>query len=253
MIEVHAMKNLCRQMGVCLTICLVLVLVQVLPVRSACIPGQLQSYFYGVLWGHKVKESCELRAYIDGILVGTTSANPGRLEEMNDRVEFALYLCGESSDVGETVEFRYVRSKREYQVNVGEGDPVFNGRVIEVGSFPEIQDAKLLLEATKKKVVIPTDEETTAEGEETTAEGEETTAEGEDDNDTGDVTPAAANPDVNNDGYIDSNDAAIVLHYILFPEDNGGEGKEVDLSYDINRDGVVNRDDVKEIYRFRQQ
>lgn len=233
------MKNLCRQMGVCLTICLVLVLVQALPVRSACIPGQLQSYFYGVIWGHKVNENYELRAYIDGVLVGTTSANPGRLEELNDRVEFALYLCGESSDVGKTVEFRYVRSKREYQVNVGQGEPVFYGREIEVGSFPELQDAKLLLEATKNKVVIPTDEETTAEG--------------EDDNDTGDVTPAAANPDVNNDGNIDSEDAAVVLHHILFPEDNGGEGKEVGLRYDINCDGVVNRDDVKEIYRRRRQ
>lgn len=225
------MKNLHQWITVVLTTCCLLGQASLL--WSACTPGQLQSYFYGVVWGQKFEEGHELRGYIDGLQVGTTNANPGRLDELNDRVEFALYLCGESSDVGKTVEFRYARGNLEYQVNVSEGYPSFQGREIEVGAFPELEEAKLLLEVTGKKVVILADEESATEDEGETAQ----------------ETSTLVTPDVNNDGRIDSNDAAIVLNHILFPQ--GNAGKEAGLHYDINSDGVVNTEDVKEIYRRR--
>lgn len=210
------------------------------PVWSACTPGQLQSYFYGLLFKQKFRQGHELRAYINGVLVGTTKANPGRLQKIDDRLEFALYLCGEGSDVGATVEFRYARSGQEYRVKVVEGDPTFQGREIGVGSFPEVAEAKLVIDVTKKKVTISTGDGDTATDGDDGEEGSGTP---------GQEVPRVIDYDVDKDGRIDSNDAAIVLNHILFQKEDAAE--DVDLRYDMNNDGVVDTEDVKEIYRHR--
>ena len=49
--------------------------------------------------------------------------------------------------------------------------------------------------------------------------------------------------DFNGDYKVDSSDAAIVLHHILF--ESGA-----DLRFDVNQDGCVNNDDIREIYRI---
>ena len=218
-----------------------LVIYRGVPGECACSPGQRQSYFYGILTGQKFDEAHELRGYVGGRFAGTTSGNPGRLEEKADQVQFALYLCGESVDTGETVEFRYVRGNTEYQVEVLDGDPSFQGREIEVGTFPELADAELSLKVTGKKAVTASEDSDSSDD-----EGDA----GEDGSPDEDTSTAAVDPDINRDGSVDSSDAAIVLNHVLFPKDSDS-GEDDAARFDVTGDGIVNTEDVKEIYRQR--
>jgi hypothetical protein len=222
---------------------------------AACAVDESQSYFFGTIDGVKFKERYELRAYIEGFLVGTTNANPGRFEEVGGRITFGLYVCSPQSDYGKTVEFRFLRMRdakegdQEYEVRVDEGDPTFIGKPIDfLGGIPTTPDsAKMKLVVTGKRVVIATDVDQSDDGNDGN-DGTDGTG-GDGGVPSGDATQVVvADPDVNNDSVVDSIDAAIVLNYILF---DSNSDTTPNLRYDLNNDGVVSTEDVKEIYRRR--
>ena len=225
----------------CLILFVALYFTNISPVYSACTPDQRVEYFYGILWNIKLYKNDELRAYfiededeidedeidedeinvedseeIEEVIIGNTSDNPGRLEKINDRIEFSIYLCGEDLDLGKKIQFRYARGNTEYEVDVTDPEepPFFWGQQIDLMNIPDIVGSGLVLKVTRRIV----------------GAGEEEARE-----------PVWG--DLNGDYKVDSSDAAIVLHHILF------EGAD-DLKYDINKDGRVNDDDVKEIYRI---
>ncbi|WDN90713.1 hypothetical protein BuS5_03684 [Desulfosarcina sp. BuS5] len=210
---------------------------------AGCPPDQYQENFYGIIVGIVMQPNDELRAYIkpeeieypdaadeeafdeEGtesedyteIFLGGTDGNPGRMEVLDGNINFSIYLCGEISAIGEEVEFRYARGKKEYIVKIAEpeGSEFFEGRQIEITNISDINKSRLVLEVTRK------------------------TAGGEDDTEQEVILPVHG--DLNGDYKVNSSDASMVLHHILF---EGGD----DPGYDINGDGTVNNDDVKEIY-----
>lgn len=221
--------------------------------HAACAVDESQSYFFGTISGAKFNPNHELRAYIEGVQVGSTHANPGRMEEVNGKIEFALYVCSPQNNYGKSVEFRFVRSgagKNEFEVRVDEGDSTFVGRPIDfLGGIPDTPDsAELKLFATEKRVIIQAEtDDQTDEGDQDSDGADGGEGDGGQPSGGGDQV-VAANPDVNDDRVVDSIDAAIVLNYILFTPDSE---PTPNLRYDINNDGVVNTEDVKEIYRRR--
>ena len=210
------------------------------PAAEACAPGQYQAVFRGVLWGIKVMPKDELRGYIvpetaasegttsvpgggtvlsttaelgSDIFLGSTADNPGLLKSIYGRIEFALYACGESFDVGKVVEFRYARGKTEYLAEIQEGSPVFEGREIQIGNPGEVNETQMLLRIIPPPPPPPP------------------------------IPPPPSPPlfgDFNGDGEVNSADAALVLHQVMM-----GSG---DKKFDVNGDGFVDNQDVREVY-----
>ncbi|MEA2082649.1 MAG: dockerin type I domain-containing protein [Thermodesulfobacteriota bacterium] len=218
---------------------------------AGCPPDSYQSIFTGTVWGIKMKPNDELRAYLieekeittvsvaemideSGeekktpeveyieTYLGSTNDNPGRLQLVNDRIEFGLYICGDSGLNGKELTIRYARGSKEYNTVIMEGDAVVQGRIIEIGIPTALYESKLSIKVTSRI--------------------------GDDEEDSGEPLRG----DINNDGRVDSDDAALVLHQVLFGGDALHQvlfGEDIDTSkYDVNGDGRINQSDVQEVY-----
>ncbi len=156
---------------------------------------------------------------------GSTADNPGTLAKKDKVIEFAIYVCGDETDVGKELQFRYAKlGETEYYADPLQGDTIFNGHKLDfITGISSGESKNLVLKVTRSQ---PWKKQTESDEPVVVVEQK---------------PKAPLRGDVNNDNKVDSSDAAEILQYILM---YGGFKQE----YDINGDGRVNDNDVRAIY-----